>query len=32
VLVLFDIDGTLLHGRPEGHTRAMVDAMLAGGP
>jgi len=25
--VLFDIDGTLLHGRPEGHTRAMVDAM-----
>jgi phosphoglycolate phosphatase-like HAD superfamily hydrolase len=27
VLVLFDIDGTLLHGRPEGHTRAMVDAM-----
>lgn len=27
MLVLFDIDGTLLHGRPEGHTRAMVDAM-----
>ena len=25
--MLFDIDGTLLHGRPEGHTRAMVDAM-----
>ncbi len=27
VLVLFDIDGTLLHGRPEGHTSAMVHAM-----
>lgn len=27
MLVLFDIDGTLLHGRPEGHTRAMTDAM-----
>ena len=25
--MLFDIDGTLLHGRPEGHTWAMVDAM-----
>ncbi len=29
VLVLFDIDGTLVHGRPEGHTRAMTDAMQA---
>jgi phosphoglycolate phosphatase-like HAD superfamily hydrolase len=29
VLVLFDIDGTLVHGRPEGHTRAMTDAMRA---
>jgi phosphoglycolate phosphatase-like HAD superfamily hydrolase len=27
VLVLFDIDGTLVHGLPEGHTRAMTDAM-----
>lgn len=27
MLVLFDIDGTLLHGRPEGHTSAMVRAM-----
>jgi len=27
VLVLFDIDGTLLHGRPEAHTHAMVAAM-----
>ncbi len=27
VLVLFDIDGTLLHGRPEAHTHAMTDAM-----
>ncbi len=27
LLVLFDIDGTLLHGRPDGHTRALVDAM-----
>lgn len=27
MLVLFDIDGTLLHGRPEGHTQAMVEAM-----
>lgn len=25
--MLFDIDGTLLHGRPEGHTSAMVRAM-----
>ena len=25
--MLFDIDGTLLHGRPEGHTAAMVHAM-----
>jgi phosphoglycolate phosphatase len=25
--VLFDIDGTLLHGRPEGHAQAMADAM-----
>lgn len=25
--MLFDIDGTLLHGRPEGHTVAMVRAM-----
>ncbi len=29
VLVLFDIDGTLVHGLPEGHTRAMTDAMQA---
>ncbi len=29
VLVLFDIDGTLVHGLPEGHTRAMTDAMRA---
>ncbi len=27
MLVLFDIDGTLLHGRPEAHTHAMVAAM-----
>ncbi|MFZ4755197.1 MAG: HAD family hydrolase [Miltoncostaeaceae bacterium] len=27
MLVLFDIDGTLLHGSPEGHTHAMADAM-----
>ena len=29
MLVLFDIDGTLVHGLPEGHTRAMTDAMRA---
>ncbi len=29
MLVLFDIDGTLVHGLPEGHTRAMTDAMQA---
>lgn len=29
MLVLFDIDGTLLHGRPEGHTHAMTEAMQA---
>ncbi len=27
VLVLFDIDGTLLHGRPEAHTDALTRAM-----
>ena len=27
MLVLFDIDGTLLHGAPEGHAHAMADAM-----
>lgn len=27
MLVLFDIDGTLLHGRPEAHTVAMAAAM-----
>lgn len=27
--MLFDIDGTLLHGRPEGHTHAMTEAMRA---
>ena len=29
MLVLFDIDGTLLHGRPEAHTHAMTEAMRA---
>ena len=27
MLALFDIDGTLLHGRPEAHTAALVGAM-----
>lgn len=29
VLVLFDIDGTLVHGLPEGHATAMTSAMRA---